>query len=258
MALLIGNTIPFIFVGAILTTFYCLDSLYAERKSKSILFWRSLPITDAETVVSKFLTAAIAIPLFAFAVIVIVHLVILLMTSIFVSIEGGSSMLLIWKSAPLFDAWAAILIIMLLLPVWFSPFIGWFLFVSAWTKRSPLLMAFLPLVLLPTLEYWVLRTHLIFDAIKTRFEHLPIFKGIDPSSSSMKSVSLPKLTQSACLASSISVNSWQAHRCGRASSLPVCSSRRRSTSGAIATIPSFETVGPRCRVSSIFLETGGS
>ena len=71
------------------------------------------------------------------------------------------------------------LIITLLLPIWFSPFIGWFLFVSAWTKRSPLLMAFLPLVLVPTLEYWVLRTHLIFDAITTRFNHLPIFKGID-------------------------------------------------------------------------------
>jgi ABC-2 type transport system permease protein len=66
-----------------------------------------------------------------------------------------------------------------LLPIWFSPFIGWFLFVSAWTKRAPLLMAFLPLVLLPTLEYWVLRTHLIVDAIATRFNHLPIFKGID-------------------------------------------------------------------------------
>ena len=129
---------------------------------------------------SKTLTAALAIPLVAFAVIVIAHLVILLMTSIFVSIEGGNSMLLIWKSAPLFDAWAGILLIMLLLPIWFSPFIGWFLFVSAWTKRAPLLMAFLPLVLLPTLEYWVLRTHLLFDAIKTRFEHLPIFKGIDP------------------------------------------------------------------------------
>jgi ABC-2 type transport system permease protein len=180
MALLIGNTMPFLFAGAILTVFYCLDSLYAERKSKSILFWRSLPITDAETVVSKFLTAALAIPLIAFAVIVISHLVILLITSIFVGIQGGSSMLLIWKSAPLFDVWAAILIITLMLPIWFSPFIGWFLFVSAWTKRSPLLMAFLPLVLLPTLEYWVLRTHLIFDAIKTRFDHLPIFKGINP------------------------------------------------------------------------------
>ena len=179
LALLIGHTVPFIFAGAILSTFYCLDSLYAERKSKSILFWRSLPITDAETVVSKFLTAALAIPLIAFVVIVVTHLIVLLMTSIFVSIEGGSSMLLIWKSAPLFDAWAGILLIMLLLPIWFSPFIGWFLFVSAWTKRAPLLMAFLPLVLLPTVEYWVLRTHLIFDAIKTRFDHLPIFKGID-------------------------------------------------------------------------------
>ena len=151
-----------------------------DRKDKSILFWRSLPITDAETVISKFLTTAIAIPVIAFGVIVVTHLVILAITGVFVSIEGGSSMLLVWKSAPLFDVWAGILIITLLIPIWFSPFIGWFLFVSAWTKRSPLLMAFLPLILLPVLEYWVFRTHLIGDAIRTRFDQLPIFKGIEP------------------------------------------------------------------------------
>jgi ABC-2 type transport system permease protein len=180
LALLIGNSIPFIFAGAILTIFYCLDSLYAERKNKSILFWRSLPITDAETVISKLLTTVLAIPLIAFVVTVCVHLIILAITSIFVSIQGGSSVFLIWTSAPLFDVWAGMLIITILLPIWFSPFIGWFLFVSAWTKRSPLLMAFLPLALVPTLEYWVLRTHLIWDAIQTRFEQLPFFKGIDP------------------------------------------------------------------------------
>lgn len=180
LAVLIGNTVPFMFAGAVLTIFYSLDSLYAERKNKSILFWRSLPITDAETVISKLLTTVLAIPLIAFAVIVIAHLIILAITSIFVSIEGGSSVLLVWKSAPLLDVWVAMLIITILLPIWFSPFIGWFLFVSAWTKRSPLLMAFLPLILVPTLEYWVLRTHLIWDAIKTRFDQLPIFKGIDP------------------------------------------------------------------------------
>ena len=180
LALLIGNTVPFIFAGAVLTIFYSLDSLYAERKNKSILFWRSLPITDAETVISKLLTALLAIPLFAFAVAVIAHLIILAITSIFVSIEGGSSVFLIWKSAPLFDAWAGILIIMVALPIWFSPFIGWFLFVSAWTKRSPLLTAFLPLIMVPTLEYWVLRTHTIWDAIQTRFDQLPFFRGIDP------------------------------------------------------------------------------
>ncbi len=180
LAILVGNTAPFLFAGSILTIFYCLDSLYAERKNKSILFWRSLPITDAETIISKLLTAVLAVPLIAFVVIMITHLLILLMTSIFVSIEGGSSLFMIWKSAPLFDVWVGMLVIIILLPIWFSPFIGWFLFVSAWTKRSPLLTAFLPLILLPTLEYWVFRTHLIFDAIKTRFEHLPMFKGIDP------------------------------------------------------------------------------
>ena len=179
-AVLMGNTAPFLFASVIVTVFYTLDSLYAERKNKSILFWRSLPITDAETVISKFLTAALAIPVFAFVFIVVTHILVLILTSVFVSIEGGSSMLLVWKSAPVFDVWAGMFIVMLLLPIWFSPFIGWFLFVAAWTKRSPLLMAFLPLILVPTIEYWVLRTHLVADAMQTRFEQLPMFKGIDP------------------------------------------------------------------------------
>ena len=178
-ALLLSNTAPFLFAGMILTIFYCLDSLYAERKNKSILFWRSLPITDAETVISKFLTAAVAIPVIAFVVIVVTHLLVLFLTGIFVSIEGGSSVFLVWGSAPVFDVWSGMLIFTLALPIWFSPFIGWFLFVSAWTKRSPLLMAFLPLVIVPTLEYWVFRTHLVASAMQTRFEQLPIFKGID-------------------------------------------------------------------------------
>ena len=60
---LLGNTTVFMFAMWFLMVFYCLDALYAERKDRSILFWRSLPITDTETVVSKMLTVAIAIPL---------------------------------------------------------------------------------------------------------------------------------------------------------------------------------------------------
>ena len=176
-AFLIGNTAPFMFASGILTIFYCLDSLYAERKNKSILFWRSLPITDAETVISKMLTAMVAIPVIFIGVIVVTHLLILVMTSIFVSVEGGSSMFLVWRSAPVFDVWIGIFVIMLMLSIWLSPFIGWFLFVSAWTKRSPLLMAFLPLIVVPMLEYFVLRTHLIGDAIESRFNQLPMFSG---------------------------------------------------------------------------------
>jgi ABC-2 type transport system permease protein len=59
----LGTSWVFLFALAILTTFYTLDCLYAERKDNSILFWRSLPITDAETVVSKLLTAIVVLPL---------------------------------------------------------------------------------------------------------------------------------------------------------------------------------------------------
>jgi len=181
-AFLMGPTSVFIFASAVLTIFYCLDALYAERKNKSILFWRSLPVTDAETVISKLLTAVVVIPLITLAVVMVAHIINLVLTSIFISTQGGSPGYMIWQSAPavLFDVGVAMFLMMLMLPIWFSPFIGWFLFVSAWTKRSPLLTAFLPLIVLPTLETIILPTHLLWDAIATRFKIWPMFSGMDP------------------------------------------------------------------------------
>ena len=139
----------FLFALVILTAFYTLDCLYAERKDKSILFWRSLPITDAETVVSKLLTAIVVLPLVTVATIIVTHLVNLVITTVWVMVKGGNAAHLVWGSVPLFDNWAAALIVTLASAVWMSPLIGWFLFVSAFTKRSPLLMAFMPLIIIP-------------------------------------------------------------------------------------------------------------
>ena len=182
--ILMGPTSVFLFASAVLTIFYCLDSLYAERKNKSILFWRSMPVTDAETVISKLLTALVAIPAITFAVIMVSNIVNLILLSLFVSVEGGSAGFMIWKSAPalLFDIGSSMFLLLLMLPIWFSPFVGWFLFVSAWTKRSPLLTAFLPLIVLPLLETIILPTHLLWDAIGTRFKSWPMFSNIDPES----------------------------------------------------------------------------
>lgn len=181
-ALLIGPTSLFIFASAILTIFYCLDALYTERKNKSILFWRSMPVTDAETVISKLLTALVAIPVITLVVLMAANVINLILTGIFVGIEGGSPGYMIWRPAPaaLLDVGVSMLLLMLMLPIWFSPFIGWFLFVSAWTKRSPLLTGFLPLIVLPTIETIILPTHLLWDAMATRFTNWPMFTGIDP------------------------------------------------------------------------------
>jgi len=163
----------------VLTVFYSLDSLYAERKDKSILFWRSMPVTDAEAVISKLLTAVIVIPLVTLAFIALTHLLVLVVTSIWVGLRGANAWHLIWSAVPLIDNWSATLIFVLAVSLWLSPFVGWFLLVSAYTKRSPLLFATLPVIVLPMLEKSILNSSLLADALFVRTVKLPIYRDVD-------------------------------------------------------------------------------
>lgn len=163
----------------ILTIFYTLDSLYAERKDRSILFWRSIPVTDFETVLSKLLVALLVIPLVTFALLVLTHLIVLVNLSLWIDDRGGSPTNLIWSAAPLMDNWSATLVMALAIPLWLAPFVGWFLFVSAFTKRSPLLVAALPIVLLPLLEQIFFKSGVIAEAIFLRTFQMPLFAGVD-------------------------------------------------------------------------------
>lgn len=178
-AYFLGFSWLFLFAVAILTVFYCLDCLYAERKDKSILFWRSLPITDLEAVVSKLLTAIVVIPLVTVAAVIVTHIVNLIFISIWVAAKGGDVGHLIWGSVPLLDNWSAALIVTLAGAVWMSPFVGWFLLVSALTKRSPLLMAFMPLIVIPLVEFIFLRTHYFAEAVFSRRGAIPLFREMD-------------------------------------------------------------------------------
>lgn len=174
---LVGNTVIFLIAMWFLMVFYCLDALYAERKDRSILFWRSLPITDTETVVSKLLTAIIAIPIATMAAVAVSHLLNLIIMSVWLATAGANPMRFIWSVVPLFDTWAAIFIILFAVPIWLAPLLGWFLFISAWAKRGPLLRSVLPIAILPILEYIVFKSWHLGGAIlaRLRFETMPIF-----------------------------------------------------------------------------------
>ena len=178
-AFFVGTSWLFLVALAVLTVFYSLDALYGERKDKSILFWRSMPVTDAETVISKLVTAVVVIPFVAVIGIVATHIVNLILTGIWVSMKGGDAGLLIWGSVPLFDNWLAAFFVVQASAIWMSPFVAWFLFVSAWTKRAPLLMAFMPLILIPLLEWIFLRTRFFATAVFDRGDSLPLFKTLD-------------------------------------------------------------------------------
>src|SRR5438093_3936353 len=68
-----------IFIVFIVGVFYCLDALYGERRDRSILFWKSLPVSDLTTVLSKMTIPLVVLPLLAFAIIVFVQLIMVLM-----------------------------------------------------------------------------------------------------------------------------------------------------------------------------------
>ena len=142
---------------------------------------RSIPCTDFETVLSKLLTAVIVIPMITFAVIVATHIVVLIITSVWIGAQGGSPGHLIWSAVPFVDNWTVTLVFLLALPIWSSPFIGWFLFVSAFAKRSPFLLAFLPILILPMLERILIGSTAIAEAFYVRAWKIPLFKGVDPS-----------------------------------------------------------------------------
>jgi len=178
---LLGNTSVFVFAMWFLTIFYCLDSLYAERNDKSILFWRSLPITDAETVVSKLLTAVFAIPVATMAAVIVSHLLNLIIMSVWLSTEGVNPFRFVWGAVPLFDTWAAVFVFLLAIPIWLAPLLGWFLFISAWAKRGPFLRAVLPIAILPILEYIIFKSWHLGLAILNRLslEAMPILDIFD-------------------------------------------------------------------------------
>lgn len=177
---LLASVLPlFLIPMAIVITFYSLDALYAERKDRSILFWRSLPVTDAETVLSKLLTALILIPLVTAAIIAVTQLVVLLVSSGWLMARNASPWILIWKPVPLLQIWIASAYIAMASAIWAAPIIGWYLFVSGFAKRSPLMLAFLPLVLVPLLERLLFKTHYFYSAVTNRMKDMPLLKAED-------------------------------------------------------------------------------
>jgi ABC-2 type transport system permease protein len=169
----------FVLAMWVLIVFYALDALYAERKDRSILFWRSLPCTDSETVLSKLLTVLVVIPLVTFVAIAITHVLVLAVSSVWLGIRGANAWHLLWTAAPFLDNWLATIVFLFALPLWLSPFVGWFLFISAWARRSPFLVAFLPILVLPMLEKSLIGTGVLADAFFVRTASLPLFRGMD-------------------------------------------------------------------------------
>src|SRR6266700_4597487 len=135
-----------IFTVFIVGVFYCLDALHGERRDRSILFWKSLPVSDLTTVLSKAIIPLVVLPLIAIAIIVCVRLVMVLETCV-VLIFHGMSPATTWVHFPWLQMWLMLLYHLLAIhALWYAPIFGWLLLVSGWARRAAFLWAALPLL----------------------------------------------------------------------------------------------------------------
>jgi ABC-2 type transport system permease protein len=133
--------------------FYLLGALYDDRRDRSVLFWKSLPVSDSSTVLSKALAAMLLAPLLSFAVATLAYLVFLLLVTLWGALHGFNVLPAIAASHPLGMFWRLLLTI----PVdalWALPTIGWLLFWSAFARSKPFLWAVLLPVFAVMLNGW--------------------------------------------------------------------------------------------------------
>ncbi len=153
--------------AAFVVTFFALDCLYAERKDRSILFWKSLPVSDGLTVLSKFLVAVVVVPLGVFLLAIVSHLIALSLWELRVA-SGGVPNVVSWDTVAWMRGELVILLCITLSSLWYAPLIAAAMLLSAWLKRGPILWAFLGPFLLGLLEAIVFHTFYFWGFIKYR------------------------------------------------------------------------------------------
>ena len=121
---------------------YCLEALQSERRDRSILFWKSLPVSDTTVVLSKACIPLVVLPLLVFVVSLGVQGARLLMSSLALLATGGHPMAL-WSELRLLDMPIVTLYGVVVMTVMYAPIYGWLLMVSAWARRLAALWALL-------------------------------------------------------------------------------------------------------------------
>src|SRR5260370_11832244 len=130
--------------GFIVGIFCSLVALYGERRDRSILFWKALPVSDLTTVLSKVAIPLVILPLLSFAIAVVTQFVMLLLSSA-VLLGSGLSLGTLGARMSFFHM-SLMLLYHILTPhgLWYAPLYGWMLLVSALAPRAPFIWAFVP------------------------------------------------------------------------------------------------------------------
>lgn len=165
---------PFAVMSGAMSALYLLDCLYGERKDRSVLFWRSLPVSDTQSVISKVLTGLVAVPLVGVIAFLVALVLLWLVVSIALLQLGQNPLTLLWLNTPWISGTLSLIYLALTGALWFAPFAGWFVLVSSASRGAPFLWALGVPGALAYLEYAVLGSIDFLQLLGDRFIAWPL------------------------------------------------------------------------------------
>jgi ABC-2 type transport system permease protein len=155
-------------IALVVGIFYSLDALYGERRDRSILFWKSLPVSDLITVLSKLAIPLVIIPVLSFAIAVVTQFIMLLLAST-VLVGSGANIAALWTQESFFRSSLDLFYHMLTVHgLWYAPLYAWLLLVSAAAPRAPFVWAVLPPFVIWGVEKIAFNTTYFLSLLKVR------------------------------------------------------------------------------------------
>jgi ABC-2 type transport system permease protein len=163
-------TAPFYGLYLIAAVFVLLGSLYDDRKDRSVLFWKSLPVSDTATVASKLIVPVVIAPLVMLACALAAQLFVLGLGTAFILLNDLGDPWRLWLGAGLIGGTLTNVLGFLLQVIWSLPVTAFLLVVSAAAPRLTLLWALLVPVCLGIAEYIVFQTSYLSSHLSKHME----------------------------------------------------------------------------------------
>ena len=154
------------FTCFIVAVFYTLDALHGERRDRSILFWKSMPVSDRTAVLAKAFVPLVILPLLTFLVIQATQLTMLLISSVALAPSGLAGTT--WRLLPILRLSAILFYGIITSVLWAAPLYGWLLLVGGYARRATFLWAVLPWLALFAIEKLVFGTGYIAHIVAQR------------------------------------------------------------------------------------------
>lgn len=171
--------IPFVVILWVIMGSYFLGTLFDDRKDKSILLWQSLPISQFASISSKLFTGLVLAPLLLMLCLLGTQIAFLLLGSFFCIVNHVPYWLIFWRPMPMIWTWWGQLLGLAQQSLWCFSIAGWFLLCSAFSRKSPLIRAVLPIVILLAIEGFFLPQPYLWHFLQNTFIHvLNVWSGV--------------------------------------------------------------------------------